>query len=99
MRSDKKDVRTNDYDIHGLSGNYLSQAVDWFRQHDIPLIGINVNPRQGKWTNSPKAYAQLYIDDAALGIPLLVDKSVSKRPFVNWKEVEQMLVARGVLST
>lgn len=97
MRSDKKDVRSNDYGIHGQSGNYLSQAVDWFRQHDLPLIGINVNPRQGSWTNSPKAYAQLYIDDAALGIPLIVDKSISHRPFVNWEGVEKMLEDLGVL--
>jgi len=98
MRSNKQDVKTNDYNIHGTSDNYLTQAVQWFQKNEIPLAGINVNPRQSTWTNSPKAYAQLYIDDAALGIPLLVDKSVSKRPFVNWEEVEKMLVAGGVLS-
>jgi hypothetical protein len=98
MRSDKKDVRTDDYNIHGQSGDYLSQAVDWFRKHELPLTGINVNPRQSSWTNSPKAYAQLYIDDAALGIPLKEDPAISKRPFVDWEAVEKMLVAKGILT-
>lgn len=97
MRSDKKDVRSDDYNIHGQSGNYLSQAVDWFRKHDLPLIGINVNPRQGSWTNSPKAYAQLYIDDAALGIPLKVEPRISERPFVDWEQVERMLEEKGII--
>jgi hypothetical protein len=97
MRSNKQDVKTNDYNIHGTSDNYLTQAVQWFQKNEIPLAGINVNPRQSTWTNSPKAYAQLYIDDAALGIPLLVDKSVSKRPFVNWEEVEKMLIEKGLI--
>jgi hypothetical protein len=32
--------------------------------------GIQSNPRQLAWTSSPKAYAELYIDDAALSCPL-----------------------------
>lgn len=97
MRSNKQDVKTNDYNIHGTSDNYLTQAVQWFQKNEIPLAGINVNPRQSTWTNSPKAYAQIYIDDAALGIPLLIDKSVSERPFVNWEEVEKMLIEKGLI--
>lgn len=97
MRSNKQDVKTNDYNIHGTSDNYLTQAVQWFQKNEIPLAGINVNPRQSTWTNSPKAYAQLYIDDAALGIPLLINKSVSERPFVNWEEVEKRLIEKGLI--
>lgn len=97
MRSDKKDVQSDDYNIHGKSGHYLTQAVDWFSKNDIPLAGININPRQSKWTNSPKAYAQLYIDDAALGIPLTVEPCLSERPFVDWQRVEQLLIERGVI--
>jgi len=97
MRSDMQNVQSNDYNIHGQSGKYLTEAVEWFKKHDIPLAGINNNPRQSSWTQSPKAYAQLYIDDAALGIPLMVDKSISKRPFVNWEAVERMLIEQGVI--
>ncbi len=53
---------------------YLADAVDWFKKKDIPLFGIQENPNQKTWTSSPKAYGQMYIDDAALGIPLKMDK-------------------------
>lgn len=79
------------------SGFTLSDAVNWFSEREIPLYGINENPTQKQWTQSPKVYAHVYIDDAALGCPLTVDKSFSDRPFVNWNVVESMLEQRGVL--
>lgn len=71
------------------SGEHLQAAVAWFQVNDIPLYGVNENPTQKTWTQSPKAYAQLYIDDAALGIPLI--RQNTKRLFVNWPAVEEML--------
>lgn len=71
--------------------NYLQDAVDWFEANNIPLYGIQRNPTQDEWTSSPKAYAQLYIDDAALGCPLKVDNTLSDRPFVDWEKVRRML--------
>ena len=79
------------------SDQTLDQAVSWFKQNGIPLYGINKNPQQVSWTRSPKAYAQLYIDDAALGIPLKRRKG-HDRPFVNWQKVRIMLVNRQYLS-
>lgn len=52
------------------SGDKLREAYDWFGVHEIPVYGIQSNPTQVLWTQSPKAYGQLYIDDAGLGIPL-----------------------------
>lgn len=72
----------------------LADAVDWFAVRDIPLFGINRNPEQSQWTSSPKAYAELYIDDAALGCPLIIGKG---RPYVNWEEVRAILKARKLL--
>ena len=69
----------------------LQDAIDWFAKHDIELHGINENPSQKSWTQSPKAYAQLYIDDAALGAPLKEDPLLSDRPFLDWAKVEDML--------
>lgn len=56
-----------------VDGKFLDDAVNWFKENKIPLYAIYQNPEQVGWTTSPKCYAQLYIDDAALGIPLLQD--------------------------
>lgn len=76
---------------NGEKNDFLQEAIDWFKQHNIPLYGIQINPTQKQWTESPKSYAHLIIDDTALGCPLKVDKSISDKPFVDWKKVETML--------
>jgi len=73
------------------SGDHLTAAVNWFESHQINLWGVNVNPEQHTWSKSPKVYAQLYVDDAALGCPLMKDQ-ISDRPFVNWKIVGPRLM-------
>lgn len=77
----------------------LAEAVNWFKDNDIPLWGINENPDQVAtgWTNSNKQYAQMYIDDAALGAPLKYDPTFHHRPYVDWVLVEEMLIAKGIL--
>lgn len=64
------------------SGKELSAAVTWFHNNGIELYGVNVNPSQRSWTESPKVYAHLYIDDAALGCPLKMSE-LSSRPYVD----------------
>ena len=76
------------------SGKELVDAVQWFADNDIPLYGANENPTQKEWTLSPKVYAHLYIDDAALGCPLKFDRAVSSRPFVDWEVVDTYLGSR-----
>lgn len=74
---------------------YLAEAVDWFRDNEIELYGINVNPTQHRWTTSPKAEGQLYIDDAGLCTPLITP--MVGRPYVDWVKVEEKLTERGIL--
>jgi len=78
--------------------NTLQDAVDWFKNNDIPLWGINENPDQKAtgWTNSNKQYAQMYIDDTALGCPLTFTKS-GEKPYVDWVEVEKSLTQMGLI--
>lgn len=71
------------------SGKELSDAVKWFEENEISLYGINNNPTQKSWTTSPKVYAHIYIDDAALGCPLKMVPSISDRPYVDWKKVKR----------
>lgn len=73
------------------SDRTLTDAVNWFKENDIPLYGIQTNPTQLSWTKSPKAYCHLYIDDAGLGCPIKVDINISDRPFVDWDVAEKML--------
>lgn len=71
------------------SGYELKQAVEWFSSRNIPLYGINENPDQKSWTSSPKVYAHLYIDDAALGAPLIYEKN--QRPYIDWEKVNTFI--------
>lgn len=80
-----------------ISNDTLQEAIDWFKENEIPLWGINENPKQKEWTSSPKIYAHLYIDDAALGVPLKFDRNISDRAFVDWEEVEQFLITNGII--
>lgn len=93
---------TGDSTITDVTGMFLDDAVNWFKQNDIPLHGINENPTQKNWTSSPKAYGQLYIDDAALGCPLKLDYSGNDEAlfiqYVDWVKVEEMLKTIGLLS-
>jgi len=77
------------------SGNELNESVQWFIDNDINLYGIQKNPNQINWTTSPKAYGQLYIDDAALGCPLIKNKH--KRPYVDWIDVENILKLSNII--
>lgn len=97
MRSDIVNPTGENNALHLESGNYLTDAINWFKENDIPLYGIQTNPTQHTWTTSPKAYAQLYIDDAALGCPLLYNDKISNRPFVDWFEVRELLIKKGIL--
>lgn len=72
------------------SGQTLQDAIKWFEDNGIRLYAAQRNPTQDQWTESPKAYAQIYIDDAALGCPLVNDH-------VDWVKVRQWLVEKGIL--
>lgn len=78
------------------SGQQLDEAVRYCEEQGITFWGINQNPAQAEWTDSPKAYAPIYIDDAALGCPTLWDEA-TQRNMVNWREVEAVLTRKGVL--
>jgi hypothetical protein len=79
------------------SDDNLKEAINWFSENGIELYGIQTNPTQKNWTNSPKSYAEMMIDDSALGCPLAFDEKLSNRPFVNWNVVEVMLKERGII--
>lgn len=72
------------------SGKELQEAVDWFKKNNIVLFGIQNNPTQSTWTSSPKCFANIYIDDAALGAPLITIPGFA-RPCVDWSKVKEYM--------
>jgi hypothetical protein len=76
------------------SGPFLDVAVEWFRFRGIPLFGVNCNPEQGSWTTSPKAFAHVYIDDMALGAPV-IQLANMERPGIDWQAVENIFAGRA----
>ena len=79
------------------SGKTLEDAKHWFEERGIILYGVNENPSQKRWTESPKVYANLYIDDANLGTPLVKNSIASDRPYIDWKLVLIDLYNRGCI--
>lgn len=77
------------------SGATLDAAAQYMENSGIKLYGVNKNPSQDSWTQSTKVYGHIYIDDAALGCPLIFPQA--GRPYVDWARVEEMLLDRGVL--
>jgi hypothetical protein len=69
------------------NGNYLTQAVEFCRKNRIEFFGVNTDPEQIGWTTSPKAYANIYVDDAAFGMPLRKPMRLGDRPMVDWRIV------------
>ena len=75
------------------NGPMLTEAVAFCRQHGIEFDGINTNPGQESWTTSPKAYANLYVDDAGFGCPLRPNPKAGGRPIVDWEIVGPRVLA------
>lgn len=96
MRSDKLEM--NSTDEPNTRYRELTDAVNWFKYNNIPLWGIQENPEQYRWTSSPKVYANLYIDDAALGCPLIYPEN-GERPYVDWVAVEKILIKMNIIGS
>mgnify|MGYP003666450664 CR=1 len=93
-RFEKKD--TKDESIQNVTGLFLTDAINWFKENGIPLYGIQTNPTQHNWTTSPKSYAHMMIDDTALGCPLRLNQDISERPYADWVTIEEWFDNMGM---
>lgn len=73
------------------SGKTLAEAEKFLKALGIEFYGINVNPDQYRWTQSPKAWAHLYIDDAGHGCPLVTGDG---KPYVDWPVLGPEVLAK-----
>lgn len=65
-------------------GKELEDAINWFKERDIPLFGIQKHPTQEEWTDSPKTHCRFMIDDRNVGQPLTADDQGI--PCIDWKK-------------
>ena len=68
----------------------LTDAVRFLKAYDIKLFAVNCNPDQYLWTTSNKIYAHFYIDDTAIGCPLIYPEN-GKTPYVDWEKASEYL--------
>lgn len=64
----------------------LTDAKKYLHENGIPLYSVNENPSQAEWTTSPKVHADVYVDDLAIGCPLVHPRGF-KRACVDWDEI------------
>lgn len=76
-------------------GSELLDAIEYCQDNELQMWGWNESPEQ--FSSSPKQYGTFYIDDAAVGCPLIYDKNVSRRPFVDWYMIAQYFTRMGLL--
>lgn len=76
----------------------LEDAQDWFEDNGIELWAVNKNPTQSGWSASPKAHANIYIDDLALGVPLAKTDDSDKKPHVDWSNIDKMVREKAKLN-
>lgn len=80
------DIRTGEY----IPADTLQEAIDFCRERGVEFDGINESPEQ--FSTSAKQYAHVYIDDTALGCPLVEPRKV------DWVGVIKLLLMKGVLN-
>lgn len=73
------------------SGTELDEACVLASEQEVVFWGVNNNRDQWRWTKSPKVYAHVYVDDAALGVPLIHPIN-GDRPYVDWEIAGPMLL-------
>lgn len=66
-------------------GDVLTQAINYLADNGVIVDHANSHPQN--WTTSQKAYANVYIDDAAYGCPMLERVGKSGRKMVDWSVV------------
>lgn len=76
------------------SGETLDDAVEYCRANGVEFDAVNQGLGDRNWTSSNKAHANVYIDDAAFGCPLVPGQD-SKRGMVDWRIVGPSVLKMG----
>jgi hypothetical protein len=112
----RNNSKKNPYNYHLVGGKWrketsLGEATRWFREHGIPLDGVNTYlPGEKKIGKSLKPLADIIIDDTAIGCPTVSDiidvysvrtgrksRVQRKTRYVDWNKVRTLLQDKGLL--
>jgi len=74
-------------------GPVLTQAVEFCLARGVEFDAVNEGPGDREWTQSPKVYADRYVDDAAAGVPLWPSARAGGRPYLDWNVVGPAIMA------
>lgn len=72
------------------SGDELRDAVKYCRIQGVDFEFVNRNPLNNG--RSPKAFADVYVDDTGVGCPLRKALRPGGQPVVNWRKVGPVLM-------
>ena len=92
LRADYEALDDDGEFIPDEGGRFLTEAVKWFKRHNIPLFGVQEHPRYPK---SKKLVYNLIIDDRAIGIPLIEPKN--EEPYVDWIKLREILIKYKII--
>jgi hypothetical protein len=90
--------------VRDMGQDGILKAIQWYQDNGIQLYGINGRPEHDTTTEeairmrastSPKVRANSYVDDAAIGCPLIYEEGF--RPYVDWQAVRAIFVQKGYL--
>jgi len=68
------------------AGTAAEEAREWLEWSGVPVWAVNGHAETRSWGGSPKAHANIYVDDRGLGMPLREDACV------DWGRAGPMLV-------
>lgn len=92
LRADREILNDDGEFVPDIGTSYLTEAVNWFQERDIPLYGIQRHP---KYPNSDKLVYDFIIDDRAIGVPMKNSDIIGR--YVDWEKIEIILEDMGLL--
>ncbi len=76
------------------SGDKLQEAIDFCSSQGLEFDWVNENPEISK--NSEKVFADVYIDDSAIGCPLTRHPQRGRYPMADWQVIGPAVMRRIV---
>jgi 8-oxo-dGTP pyrophosphatase MutT (NUDIX family) len=87
----KENKPKNHIVVWTMRGSNNNTAIrEFFAKHNLPIYAINCHKIQWEWTNSPKLYADYFIDDRSIGV-----KKIGHN--LDWKWMQKELKKLGFI--